>query len=271
VSVPAPRPAPSSGLPGPVQPAGPGAAKARRGGLGLVRVPAALLLLALGALGAYLWITTPSGDDLDRRVAAIGAAAGSAVRPDEVPLILTRAVLAAEDERFFTHHGLDTIGTARAVWDDVTRLCACEGGSTVTQQLAKLVYYPADSRIARKVPVMAVALKIELHHSKADIMAGYLTVVPTGYGLVGARPAACAYFGHDLSSLTVAQAAEIAGLVQAPSADDPRRHPDRAGRRRDYAIARMLDAGFIDEAQAKAALAEPLLSGSGGCARRNGP
>jgi len=73
---------------------------------------------------------------------------------------------------------------------------------------------------------MAVALKIEVRHSKADIMADYLTVVPTGYGLVGARQAACAYFGHDLSGLSIAQAAEIAGLVQAPSAYDPRLRPD---------------------------------------------
>jgi membrane peptidoglycan carboxypeptidase len=108
---------------------------------------------------------------------------------------------------------------------------------------------------------MAVALKIELRYDKRTIMADYLSVVATGYGLVGARQAACAYFGRELASLSAAQAAELAGVVQAPSAYDPRYGPDRARARRDAVLDRMVAAGYLDRAGAAAAKAEPVLAG----------
>jgi len=222
-----------------------------------------LLLIAVLGSSALLWVTTPSAADLPARVGAI--AHGEQLQPGQAPLVLEHAVVAAEDERFYVHHGLDTIGTGRAVWDDVSRLCACEGGSTLTQQLAKLVYYPNDGRLARKLPTVAVAFKIEVRYGKAQIMADYLSVVPTGYGLVGARAASCAYFGHDLSSLSVAEAAELAGMVQGPSAYDPRRNPERARSRRDYAVDRMLDNGYISAQEAHTAKAAPLLTIGQGC------
>src|SRR5262249_14313399 len=163
-----------------------------------------------------------------------------------------------EDERFYRHHGLDTIGTARAVWDDVSGLCACEGGSTITQQLAKNVYYRSGDRVARKLPGMAVALKIQLRSDKPTILAGLLRRGPTGYGLVGARKAACAYCDRPLARLTAAQAAELAGMLAAPSIYDPRRNPDLAQARRDHALNRMVEGGYLSGAQAGAAKAEPV-------------
>jgi penicillin-binding protein 2A len=243
-------------VPGPAAEAGP-AARRRRGRLGLVKVPAALLLLAAGSAMAYLGFTTPSVDDLPQRVSAL--ASGQPLRPADVPLLLEHALVAVEDERFYEHHGLDTVGTARAVWADLSGRCLCEGGSTITQQLAKTVYYPDGDRVARKVPGMAVALKIELLYSKREIVAGYLSVVGTGYGIVGAREAACAYFGRGLSQLTAAQAAELAGSAQLPAATDPRYHPDRARARRDFVLARMVETGYLSGAQAATAAAEPVL------------
>lgn len=240
----------------------------RRGRLGLVRVPAALLLLGMAAALGYLSFGTPSGVDLPRRVAAI--AGGRELRPDDVPAQLAQAVVAVEDERFAAHHGLDTVGTARAVWDDVTGLCACEGGSTITQQLAKNVYYQSDDRVARKLPGMAVALKIELRYDKRTIMADYLSVVPTGYGLVGAREAACAYFDRGLDELSAAQAAELAGMLAAPSIYDPRLRPDLAASRRDHVLDRMVEVGSLSGAQAAAAKAEPVLAGGVGHPARCG-
>jgi membrane peptidoglycan carboxypeptidase len=231
----------------------------RRSRLGLLLLPAALLLLAVGAALGYLWLSTPSGADLPVRVAAL--AAGRPLRPSDVPPLLEHAVVAAEDERFYLHHGLDTLGIARAVWDDATGLCACEGGSTITQQLVKTVYYPGQDRITRKLPGMAVALKIELRFSKQQIMADYLSVVGTGYGLVGARQAACAYFDAGLSQLTVAQAAEVAGSIAAPSDYDPRHHPDLARDRRDYVLDRMVENGYLTPARAAAAKTDPVLAG----------
>lgn len=236
--------------------------RARRG---VVIIPVALLLLAGTGWVTDTWVATPSAADLQARVAAIAAAgATQPLRPSEVPPVLARALVAAEDERFYYHHGLDTVGTARAVWDDVSQRCLCEGGSTVTQQLAKLVYYPGDGRISRKLPSMAVALKIEARYGKALIMADYWSVVPTGYGLVGAREASCAYFGHDLSRLSVAEAAELAGVVQGPSIDDPRLDPGRARARRQYALERMGEIGFITAEQLQAAAAAPVLAGDAG-------
>jgi len=238
----------------------------RRGRGGLLGIPALLLLVGAAVLSAYLWLTTPAGDDLQARVLAVAAATGTvALQPAEVPPVLAQAVVAVEDERFYVHHGLDTVGTTRAGWDDLSRWCACEGGSTVTQQLAKLVYYPNDGRIARKVPGMAVAFKLEIHYDKAQIMAAYLSVVPTGYGLTGARAAACAYFGHPVAQVTIAEAAQLAGGVQAPSAYDARYHPEVAKARRDYALERMVQVGSITEQQALAGMLAPVASGTGHC------
>jgi len=230
----------------------------RRRRLRSLLVPAALLLLAVAAALGSLWLGTPSASDLPARVAAL--ADGRPLRPADVPLLLEHAVVAAEDERFYLHHGLDTLGTARAAWDDLAGLCACQGGSTITQQLAKWVYFPDADRITRKLPGMAVALKIELQYGKRQIIADYLSVVGTGYGLIGARQAACVFFRRGLAQLTAAQAAEIAGSVQAPSAYDPRLHPDLARDRRDHVLDRMVDSGYLTPAQAGAAKSEPVLA-----------
>ncbi len=240
-------------------------ARRRRSRLGIAIALATLLLLSMVGASVF-WIQAPSAADLPARVSTIAAAGDGVLKPAQVPPVLAQAVIAAEDERFYVHHGLDTLGTGRAIWDDLARLCACEGGSTITQQLAKLVYYPDDGRLTRKLPSVAVAFKIEVRYSKAQIMADYLSVVPMGYGLVGAKAASCAYFGHDLATINVAEAAELAGMVQGPSIYDPRRNPERARARRDYAISRMLDVGFISAKQAETARTAPVLA-SGTCGR----
>ena len=134
-----------------------------------------LLVLVAVVAGVGLWVATPSGSDLEDRVTAINA---RPIQPAEVPAVLSRAVTAAEDERFWVHHGLDSVGIARAVLVDVTRWCACQGGSTITQQLVNVAYFGDVGRVQRKVPSMAVALKVELLHEKATILADYLSVVP---------------------------------------------------------------------------------------------
>jgi penicillin-binding protein 1A len=226
--------------------------------LGLVSLPLLLIEVILAVAG----LVTPSGADLDSRVAAISAAAGgSPLSAGEIPTVLASAVVAAEDERFFSHHGLDSIGVARSVWDDLRLACLCEGGSTITQQLAKVVYYSGQSSLVRKLPGMAVALKLESRYSKPHLLAAYLSVVATGFGLVGARAATCAYFSHGLDTLSVAQAAEVAGMIQAPSTYDPRRNPTLAQARRSYVLGRMLDQGLLTPAQARAANQSPLLMG----------
>src|SRR2546428_7620545 len=147
----------------------------------LVGIPLLLLDAGFGFVG----MLAPSGADLDSRVAAISASAGqSPLRVDEIPTELAGAVVATEDERFFSHHGLDSVGIARSVWDDLNMGCLCEGGSTITQQLAKVVYYPRQPAAVRKLPGTAVAVKLEGRYSKLHLLAAYLSVVATGYGLL---------------------------------------------------------------------------------------
>lgn len=217
-----------------------------------------------GTVGLDLY--TPSTADLDARVAAIAAASGEPVlTPVGVPDVMRHAMVAIEDERFYSHHGVDTLGVLRALWDDATQLCACEGGSTLSQQLADVVYYDASNHFARKLPSMVLAIRIESRTSKEQILDDYLTVVPTGRGLVGARQAACVYFGRDLMQIDLAQAAEIAGMPQAPSAYDPRYDPARARHRRDVVLAKMAELGYVTDAQARAGMAEPVLVAGAGC------
>ena len=191
-------------------------------------------------------------------------------RPDRVAWVWTpyaaisgdlkRAVLVAEDINFFSHRGFEVDEARRAVTRAVEEGELPRGASTITQQLAKNVYYQSDDRIARKIPGMAVALKIELRSDKATIMADYLSVVPTGYDLVGAREAACAYFDRGLARLSVSQAAEIAGMLAAPSIYDPRLNPDLARSRRDHVLDRMVETGYITTATAAAARQDPVLT-----------
>jgi membrane peptidoglycan carboxypeptidase len=223
---------------------------------------ALVLIVSAGAL----WVTTPAADDLQQRVARIATAAHVPVlEPAQVPDLLAHALVSVEDERFYSHHGLDSIGIGRAVFDDLRYLCLCEGGSTITEQLADMAYYAGSGRGRRKLPSMTVALKIELEASKQQILADYFSIVPSGYGLTGARAAACAFFGRRPESLTIAEAAEIAGMPQAPSVYDPRRNPERARARRSDVLRRMQEEGYIDAGQRAQADAAPVTGGGPGC------
>jgi membrane peptidoglycan carboxypeptidase len=228
-------------------------------------IVAALVVAALAGAG-LLWLLAPPATDLQQRVSRIASASHvSVLKPDQVPSLLAHALVAVEDERFYTHHGLDSIGIARAGFDDLRFRCFCEGGSTITEQLADMAYYSGSGRGRRKLPSMTVALKIELLTSKQQILANYLTVVPTGANVTGAGAASCLYFHHDLKTLTVAEAAELAGMPQAPSAYDPRYHPAAAAGRRSEVLRRMRDSGYITEAQRASADAAPVVKTGSGC------
>lgn len=156
---------------------------------------------------------------------------------DEISPALIDAFVAAEDQRFDEHHGLDGVAIARALWGNVSgeRL---SGASTITQQLVKLVYGRPHG-LWDKPLEMARALELETRMSKDEILEQYLNRVPMGNGIVGVARAAEAYFGRDVSELTLAEAALLAAIPQAPSATEPRRHLDRALRRRGYVLDRL--------------------------------
>src|SRR5881628_1431035 len=144
---------------------------------------------------ATLWAWTPSGDDVQARVEAIARARGTTVlRPGEVPSQLADAVIAIEDERFYQHHGIDSLGLGRAILYDVVNVCLCQGGSTITQQLVKDLYLGGSDRGYNKLEDLALALKVERVLTKRQIMADYLSEITTGLGRRGVTAAACAYF-----------------------------------------------------------------------------
>jgi membrane peptidoglycan carboxypeptidase len=230
-------------------------------------VPAQRLALTLTAIVALatpslitLWVSTPSAGDVQQRVLDVTKAHGVVLlAEDEVPPLLAQAVVATEDERFYEHHGIDTIGLGRALLYDVTHHCLCQGGSTITEQLVKDVYLGGSNEGYNKIVDVVMALKVEQTIGKRRIMADYLSEITTGYNRYGVSAAACAYFHKPLSNLTIGQYAFLAGVTQAPSLYDPTVDPELAALRRSSVLAAMVSHHVITPEQAAAASIEPVL------------
>lgn len=221
----------------------------------------AVILVLLLPSALTLWVTTPSGDDVQARVRVYTDAKGIVLLGETaVPATLAQAVVATEDERFYSHHGIDSLGVARALLYDVTNLCLCEGGSTITQQLVKEIYLGGSDLGRNKIDGMVLALKVERTLNKGQIMADYLSEITTGLGVYGVTAAACDYFSAPLGNLTLGQYALLAGVTQAPSIYDPRVNPQTAAARRAHVLAAMVADGYITAAQARAANAETVLA-----------
>ena len=221
-------------------------------------------------IGAYAYVLTPTAEDVQARVESNASAHGAVLlEPSQVPLQMGDAIVSIEDERFYQHHGLDSIGIARSLLDDIRYRCGCEGGSTITQQLAKVVYLDGSDYGFNKIDGMALALKIEGRLSKPRILADYLSIVPTGPTIVGMPAAACAYFGRPLNQLDLAGYALLAGLPQAPSVYDPLLDPQAALQRRNQVLHQMQTEGYITATQASAAMAVTYAppSRAGSCRR----
>lgn len=230
-------------------------------------VAAVLIVAVLAPSVITIWVATPSADDVQQRVRQRTDAFGVVLlNEDEVPPLLAEAVVATEDESFYSHHGIDSIGLARALLYDVTNLCLCQGGSTITEQLVKDVYLGGSARGYNKLKELVLALKVEGVIGKRQIMADYLSEITTGFGRYGVTSAACAYFHAPLADLTLGQYALLAGVTQAPSLYDPTVNPKAAATRRAYVLAAMVADKMITKGQAAAANAEPVLTTDGpGC------
>ncbi|GAC1649643.1 MAG: hypothetical protein NVS9B11_22780 [Candidatus Dormibacteraceae bacterium] len=238
--------------------------RARR--LRRLSIALAAVLVLLGMVCIALWVSTPSANDVQQRVRARTDRLGVVLlKEDEVPPLLAAAVVATEDEKFYSHHGIDSIGLARAFLYDITNLCFCEGGSTITEQLVKDVYLGGSTRGYNKVKELVLALKVERVITKRRIMADYLSEITTGYGRYGVSSAACAYFHKPLGRLTIGQYALLAGVTQAPSVYDPTVNPAAASARRSHVLRTMLSHGLITSEQAATAEAEPVLVSGRGC------
>ena len=175
----------------------------------------------------------------------------------ELPPILVDAVLATEDRDFFEHGGVDPIGIARAFYNDVRGRGVRQGGSTITQQYVKNVYLSSERSIARKIKEAILAVKLERELEKEEILERYLNTIYFGRGAYGVGAAARAYFGKDVRTIGLPEAAYLAGLIRAPEAADALQDPVEASRRRDTALDALVATGKISGAERDAASALP--------------
>jgi penicillin-binding protein 1A len=172
----------------------------------------------------------------------------------DVPAIMKQAILAAEDERFYQHGGVDTLGVLRALHANLLSGGKRQGASTITQQVAKNFFLSSEKTYTRKLYEALLSFKIENNLSKDQIFELYINQIFLGQRAYGFAAAAQIYFGKPLAELTVAEAAMLAGLPKAPSAYNPVVNPKRARIRQEYVLRRMNELGFINDQQYQAAL-----------------
>ena len=176
----------------------------------------------------------------------------------DIPLHTQQAFLAAEDLRFYTHRGIDFYRILGALRSNLRSHSLAEGASTITQQLAKLTHLSPEKTIRRKLEEVSLALQIEAVYSKDEILEMYLNTVYFGRGAYGIQAAAIAYFGTDVSALSIAQSACLAAIIKAPSVYAPHLSPESNAERRQYILNTMLENGLIDQTQFESATAEKI-------------
>jgi len=186
------------------------------------------------------------------------------VKIAEVPDVMKKAILAAEDERFYEHGGVDYIGVLRAAITNFTSGGAKQGASTITMQVARNFFLSKEKTMTRKFNEVLLAFKIEHNLSKDDILQLYLNQIYLGQRAYGFASAAQVYFGKPLDQVTIAEAAMLAGLPKAPSAYNPVVNPKRAKLRQLYVLRRMHELRFIDDVQLQVAQQQPIEARRGG-------
>jgi penicillin-binding protein 1A len=229
--------------------------------------------LVIGAWLVYLARTLPDLSGLEtapragevvlldrngRTIARRGEVSQDSIKADQLPQNLVDAVLAVEDRRFYGHFGIDLIGTSRAALANLRAGRVVQGGSTITQQLAKNLFLTSDRTITRKAREMMLALWLERQFTKDEILALYLNRVYFGAGSWGAEAASRRYFGKQASALSIGEAALLAGLLKAPSRYAPTNDATRASVRATVVLDLMLASGRITQAQRIAAAEVPI-------------
>lgn len=236
----------------------------------LWRTAIALVTLALLAVVAFggLMAATPSAGNAEQLVQAQDAAHHVVYPGPAVPARFSESLVATEDKRFYAEPGIDLYAVARVAAGYVTGH-GIQGGATLYQQLAKLLYTHGRSTASDESEQIALAVKLYLGYSRPQILQMYADVVYFGNNYYGLENASCGYFGVEPAGLSWPQAAMLAGLVQGPSLDDPLTHPANARTREVHVVGRLVATGKLTGAQGKAALAVPLstlVEGAGqGC------
>lgn len=229
---------------------------------------------ALSLSGAFLYLSPnlPSVDSLrsiqlqiplrvysadNKLIAEFGEMRRSPVRFEEIPSDFIQALLAAEDDNFANHYGVDVTGLLRAAAQLLKSGHIQTGGSTITMQVAKNFFLTSERSFSRKINEILLALQIERELTKNEILELYVNKIYLGHRAYGIEAAAQVYYGKSIDELTLAQKAMIAGLPKAPSAFNPLVNAARSKERRDWILGRMYRLGSIDEASYQQAIAEP--------------
>jgi penicillin-binding protein 1A len=236
----------------------------------------ALLVFANVCAYAYLKPALPDVDSLrdiqlqvplriytrdGRLIASMGEQQRIPVRYDQIPKLLVEAFLAAEDDRFFQHHGIDWQGILRAALKDLRAGGVRQGGSTITQQVARDMFLnPRERNMKRKISEVYISFLMEAEFSKEEIFALFANKTFLGERAYGVAAAAEVYYGKSLDQLSIAEMATIAGIPSAPSSVNPVAGPEKARARRSYVLGRMLALGYITQAEADHANASPIES-----------
>jgi penicillin-binding protein 1B len=180
----------------------------------------------------------------------------------QIPPRIIETVLTIEDRRFYSHFGIDPVAVGRALWTNLTKGGVVQGGSTITQQLAKNLFYSPQRTMGRKLKEALAALVLEVKYSKQDILESYLNEIYLGQAgfvsIYGVREAAYRYFGKSLQKLTIEEIAMIAALIKGPNSYAPTKHPELAKQRRDVILRRLRETGLLTEEAWKLAVNEPV-------------
>lgn len=234
-----------------------------------------LVSLPMGFYGMYLYLA-PSLPDMsslkkapllkplqvytadNKLIAEYGGKLSIPVKYEEIPITFIHAFLAAEDSSFFEHNGISFKGLGRALTESVTGSDVQTGGSTITMQVAKNYYLSPERTLKRKLTEVFLARKIEQNLTKQEILSSYVNKIFLGKNAYGIAAAARIYYNKNINELTTAQMAMIAGLPKAPSKYNPVVNPERALERRNWILGRMLQLGYINQAQYQKAVAEPI-------------
>lgn len=210
-------------------------------------------ILALAFLGWQMYTQALEATPLDQKVKQVRAQE-SYTTFAELPETYVDAVIAAEDHRFYQHNGIDVIAIGRAVVNDIKAMSFVEGGSTITQQLAKNLYFTQEKVLTRKAAEAFMAWAIEKQYTKDEILELYVNSIYFGSGYYNVRQASEGYFGKAPAQMTPYECTLLAGVPNAPSAYDPAQNPGLARQRQKKVVEQMVERGCLSAAQAREAL-----------------
>lgn len=208
-------------------------------------------ILALAFLGWQMYTQALEATPLDQKVKQVRAQE-SYTTFAELPETYVDAVIAAEDHRFYQHNGIDVIAIGRAVVNDIKAMSFVEGGSTITQQLAKNLYFTQDKEFVRKIAEAFMALHIERSYGKDVILELYVNSIYFGDGYYCVRDASLGYFGKEPIEMTNYECTLLAGIPNAPSVYAPTVNPDLAAQRQRHVVAQMVENGYLTQEEADA-------------------